>query len=39
MTEEEAKKVIRNNDLSSKNKKRKCLVDNCNSKTISSHLL
>jgi hypothetical protein len=25
--------------LSAKNKKRKCFVDNCNSKTISSHLL
>lgn len=39
MTEEGVKKIIRDNELSAKKKKRKCFVDNCNSKTISSHLL
>jgi hypothetical protein len=39
MIKEEAKSIIRNNELSAKRKSRKCCVDNCNSKSISSHLL
>lgn len=39
MKEIEVKKIIRDNELSAKNKKRKCFVENCNSKAISSHLL
>lgn len=39
MTAEESKGIIRNNELSAKRKKRKCIVDDCNSMTISSHLL
>lgn len=39
MTEKEVKRIIRSNELSAKNKKRKCFIDDCFSQTISSHLL
>jgi len=39
MTEKEVRAIIRKNELSAKNKKRLCFVDDCELKTISSHLL